>query len=188
MNVGAAVESLQKRYYFRAAIDATRDLWGDDGLADVAARMPARERAEFFAEPLPEWSPTRAMIAFNFALWEGPAGRDKPLYFTWVRRVTDLSFGRVRKLFLSMATPERLVLGAGEMWKADQNVGTLVGHVEGRCGTLVLRDHPYTETPQARAGISEMLRYILELSRAKAPVSSHALVAPGVLRIKIRWK
>jgi hypothetical protein len=60
--------------------------------------------------------------------------------------------------------------------------------VHGNCGTLVLRDHPYTETPQGRTAITEMLRYIVELSRARSPTATHALVSPGVLQMKIRWK
>ena len=52
----------------------------------------------------------------------------------------------------------------------------------------MLRQHPYTETPQGRAGIAEMLRYILELSRAKGVTETHSLVAPGVLEIKVRWR
>jgi hypothetical protein len=186
--VGAPVESLQKRYYFRAALDAARQLWGDPGVQDARARMPERERAEFFADPLPEWCPTRAMIAWNFALWEGPARRDKARYFPWVHRTTDLSFGRVKKLFLSMATPEKIITSAGELWRADQSSGALDGLVHGNCGTLVLRDHPYTETPQGRTAITEMLRYIVELSRARSPTATHALVSPGVLQMKIRWK
>jgi len=177
-----------KRYYFRAAVDATRATWGEAGVKDAATRMPARERDEFFAEPLPEWAPTRAMIAWNFALWEGPVRRDKPVYFSWVRRMTDLSFGRVKKLFLSMATPEKLIASAGELWNAEQTTGTLDGLVHGKTGTLVLRHHPYTETPQARAGISEMMRYSVELTRAKGATSTHALIAPGALQIKIRWR
>jgi hypothetical protein len=184
----AADEPRQKRYYFRAAVDAAREIWGEQGVQDAAGRMPARERAEFFAEPLPEWAPTRAMIAFNFALWEGPVRRDKPIYFSWLRRTTDLSFGRVKKLFLSMATPEKLITSAGSIWKGDHTSGTLDGMVHGKTGTLVLRHHPYTETPQARAAIAEMLRYAVELTRAKGATATCALIAPAALQIKIRWR
>src|SRR5579872_4152667 len=120
-----------KRYYLRAGIDAARTLWGEGGLDDVRARMPEPERDEFFAERPPDWITTRSMIAFNFALWEGPAARNKARYFPWVRLTTDLSFGRVKKLFLSMASPEKLVLSSGDLWKAEQTAGTLEGSVAG---------------------------------------------------------
>ena len=55
-------------------------------------------------------------------------------------------------------------------------------------GRIVLRDHPYTETPQARAGYAEMVRYVIELTRAKDVTETHSLLAPGVLEIKVRWK
>jgi hypothetical protein len=185
--VPATREASQKSYYFRAAVDAARAIWGEAGVQDAAARMPERERAEFFADRLPEWAPTRAMIAWNFALWEGPVRRDKAIYFSWVRKTADLSFGRVRRLFLSMATPEKLITSASDLWKADHTAGTLDGLVHGKCGTLMLRDHPYTETPQARTAIAEMMRYSVELTRARSPTATHALVGPRAMQIKVRW-
>ena len=186
--VRPAGEPMVKRFYVRAGIDAARDLWGQEGLDDVRSRMPETERDEFFAERLPEWVSIRSMIAFNFALWEGPANRNKARYFPWVRLTTDLSFGRVKRLFLSMASPEKVVIKASELWSADQTGGTFEGVLEGKGGRLVLRDHPYTETPQARAGYAEMVRYIIELTRAEGVTETHSLVAPGVLEIRVRWR
>jgi hypothetical protein len=186
--VRPAGEPMLKRYYVRAAIDAARDLWGQEGVDDIRSRMAEPERDEFLAERLPEWISIRAMIAWNFALWEGPARRSKILYFPWLRLMTDLSFGRVKKLFLSMASPEKVIRSANELWKENHTAGELEAEVDGKEGRFVLRQHPYTETPQGRAGIAEMLRYILELSRAKGVTETHSLVASGVLEIKVRWR
>jgi hypothetical protein len=127
------------------------------------------------------------MIAFNFALWEGPADRQRAHYFPWVRRTTDLSFGRVKRLFLSMATPEKVLRSAAALWRADQNTGTQEGTADGKTGRILLRDHPYCDTPQARAGYAEMVRYVVELTRAKNVTETHAAVAPRGLEIKLRW-
>ena len=186
--VRPAGEPMVKRYYVRACIDAARELWGQGGVDDIGSRMPERERAEIFVERLPEWVPIRVLVAWNFAVWEGPARRNKAAYFPWLRLTTDLSFGRVKKLFISMASPEKFLTKASELWDADHIGGSLEGCVDGKGGTFLLRDHPYTETPQARAGIAEMLRYILELTRAKGVTETHSLVAPGVLEIKVRWR
>jgi hypothetical protein len=176
-----------KRYYLVAFHQAARERWGEEGLADIRGRMPEREGGEAFAEHPPAWVPERVIIAWCFALWEGLAGRERTRYVIWLHRVMDLSFGRVRRLLLGMAAPERLFTMAAKLWKDDHTHGLLEGHFEGKRGVYVLRDHPYTETPQARATIAEIFRYTIELSRAKNVTETHARRIDGALEVKLRW-
>ena len=176
-----------KRHYMMAFREAARDKWGDEGLADIRVRMPKREAEEAFAEHLPVWVPERVAIAWCFALWEGRAARDRARYVAWLQRMTDLSFGRVRRLLLGMASPERLFTMSSKLWREDHTSGTMEGHCEGKRGVFVLRDHPYNDTPQARATIAENLRYIIELTRAKNVVETHARRIDGALEVKLKW-
>ncbi|HEY3820474.1 MAG TPA: hypothetical protein VGL81_25085 [Polyangiaceae bacterium] len=185
--MGEEGEPKVKRFYAAAARDAVRVIWGEKGLADVAARMSEAHRAAMLVPDLPQWVPERALIAFNFALWEGPVDRARPRYEKWLHTMTDMSFGVVKRLVLSMASPEKVILVAGDMWKTDHTHGEMVGRCEGKRGTLTLSGSPYVETPQGRAGMAEMSRYILQLAGAKGVVEKHALVPPGVLEIKLRW-
>jgi len=177
-----------RSFYAVAARDAAAQLWGPGCFEDIAARMAPRERDELFAERLDAWFPERALIAACFAVWEGIADRDRERYSAWIDAMMDLSFGRIKRLFLSMATPDKLFTMAPKLWREGHTHGELVGilHGPGR-GTLILRDHPYTETPQARATISESMRHIVSLTRAKSVSESHALVEAGALEMKIRW-
>jgi hypothetical protein len=186
--VPESAEPKVKRFYAVASIDALREIWGADGLADVARRMPARERQEMLAEHLPIWFPERPLIAFNFALFEGLCDRRRELYFPWVHRMLDLSFGVVKKLVLGMASPRKILESAGELWKADHTHGVMQGRCEGDDrGTMVLRDSFFVDTPQARAAMAEMLRYILELGGARGAIEKHALVAPRTFEVRLRW-
>ena len=181
------VEPSMKRHYLLAFHEAARDKWGDDGLLDIRKRMPPREAEEAFAPRLPAWVPERVPIAWCFALWEGRADRDRARYVAWLHRVMDLSFGRVRRLLLGMAAPERLFTMAAKLWKDDHTHGLLEGHFEGKRGVYVLSDHPYTETPQARATMAENFRYTIELTRAKNVTETHARRIDGALEVKLRW-
>jgi len=185
--MGDASEPKIKRFYAAASRDAVRVLWGEAGLADVAARMTERDREVMLAPDLPLWVPERALIAFNFALWEGPVDRARPRYEKWLHTMTDMSFGVVKRLVLSMASPEKVLLASGEMWKADHTHGVMTGRCDGKRGMVTLTGSEFVATPQARAGMAEMSRYILQLAGAKGVVEKHALVPPGVLEIKLRW-
>jgi hypothetical protein len=176
-----------KRFYVTASLDAARALWGDGGMADVAARMSAQDRDAVHAPHLPLWVRERALIAWNFALWEGPVDRKRERYEAWLHKMTDMSFGVVKRLVLSMASPEKVLTSAADLWKSDHTHGRMLGHCDGNRGTVTLVDSPYVETPQGRAGIAEMLRYIMQLAGAKGAIEKHALVPPGVLEVRLRW-
>jgi hypothetical protein len=185
--MGEAAEPGIKRFYVAASRDAVRAVWGEDGLADVAGRMSERDRETIFAPHLPLWVRERALIAFSFALWEGPVDRKRERYEKWLHTMTDMSFGVVKRLVLSMASPEKVLLGAGDLWKADHTHGVMTGRFDGHRGIITLTDSPFVETPQARAATAEMLRYIMELAGAKGVLEKHALVPPGILEVKLHW-
>jgi hypothetical protein len=182
-----ASEPSTKRHYMVAFHLAAGEIWGDDGLADIRARMPRREAEEAFVDRLPYWVPERVVIAWCFALWEGVALRSREPYVAWLHRMTELSFGPVRRTFLRMASLERLFEMSGRLWKDDHTSGEMEGHCEGKRGVFLLRDHPYTETPQARATLAEQLRYLLERSGVKNVAETHARHIDGALEVKLRW-
>jgi hypothetical protein len=176
-----------KGFYLRAFHRAASEKWGEEGLRDIRARMPIREADEAFAENVPAWVPERVVVAWCFALWEGPADRKRPQYVAWLQRHMDLSFGHVRKWLIGLASPHKLIELAGDVWKRDHSSGKLAAVADGKRAVFTLRDHPYVDTPQARASIAEIYRYSLQLTRAKNVTETHALVAPGTLEVKVRW-
>jgi hypothetical protein len=178
-----------KSYFAIASREAVREVWGDEGVRAVSASLAPRVRDDVFAEPLPLWIAERSFIALHLAMYETVAERNREEYFRVLRKMTDKSFGVVRRFLVTIASPSRFLESAGSMWKADHTHGSLEGRCDanGRGGALVLRDSPFTETPHARRGIAENLRYVLELTGANGAVATHALVAPGVLEIKLRW-
>jgi hypothetical protein len=185
--VGLAREPSMKGFYLAAFHRAAGEKWGEDGLRAIRARMPPREAEEAFAEHIPVWVPERVVIAWCFALWEGPADRKRPHYVAWLQRHMDLSFGRVRKWLIGLASPHKLVEMAGDVWKRDHTSGTLTGAADGKRAVLTLQDHPYVDTPQGRATIAEIYRYSVQLTRAKNVTETHALVGPRTLEVRVRW-
>jgi hypothetical protein len=91
---------------------------------------------------------------------------------------------------LSLASPATLLSRAGAIWKEDHTHGTLDVelHDGGKGTSLRLREHPYTEIPQARAAIAEVLRYDVALTRAKNVTESHRLEREGVLLVRVQWE
>jgi hypothetical protein len=185
--VGKSDEPMVKRFYVTASLDAARSLWGDGAMADVAARMSVADRDAVHAPHLPLWVREHALIAWNFALWEGPVDRKRQRYEAWLHRMTDLSFGVVKRLVLSMASPEKVLTSAADLWKSDHTHGRMLGHCDGNRGIVTLVDSPYVETPQGRAGIAEMLRYIMQLAGARGAIERHALVPPRALEVRLHW-
>jgi hypothetical protein len=178
-----------KRYFAVASRDALREQWGEAGVQATAAMLEPRIRDDVLAERPAIWVPERSFIAFHIAVFEGVAGHDREVYARLVRRATELSFGVVRRLLVSLASPRRVFDSGPAMWRADHTHGVLECrlHESGKQGVLSLRDSPFTESPHARAGLAENLRYVVELSGAKGVVETHALASPGVLEIKLRW-
>ena len=97
-------------------------------------------------------------------------------------------YGRVRRLFLQLLTPETLAGRASEAWRAEHNTGVLETVLVGKDRLrLRLVDHPYVETPLLRMSLAEALRFTASLTRAHNVTEKHA--ASGVaLLIDIAWE
>ena len=151
--------------------------------------MPARERGESSPSPLPPWIAERAVIALGFARLERPGGRQRRRSTSHgCTSTTDLSFGVVKRLLLSMASPRKVIESAHELWAADHTHGVMEGRWESDTrATLLLRDSLFVQTPQARTGMSEMLRYIMELAGARGAIEKHGLLPDGALEVRLRW-
>ena len=99
---------------------------------------------------------------------------------------------RILKLLRRKYAEEKFVISEpveDEFILADQNVNfaEMLGTCEGKRAIFLLSDHPYTETPQARATMAEILRYNIELTRAKNVTETHARRVDGALEVKVKW-
>lgn len=184
---GGASEPKLKKYYATAAREAALWAWGQEGIDDISGRMPEREREELFAEVLPPWIPERTLIQMGYAMWDGPARHSRQDFYRFLHRTVDLSFGRVRKMLLGVATPEKIVSMADELWKSDHTHGSWEVHVAPRRARMVLTGHPYADTPHARTSLAEQIRYIVQLTRTENVTASYGLLSPGAMEITLRW-
>jgi hypothetical protein len=180
-------EPMLKRHNVVAARDAVADLWGAAALEDVLQRMPPSER-EIVCSPMADWVPVRVPIELGFAVWEGPVARTKAEYHRYLHRHTDMTTGRVRKALLGLARPDIIFKRAPGIWRSEHTAGTLEATMEGASGIVVLRDHPYADSPQGRAAIAETFRYVIELTRAQRVTEMHALVGPSTVEVRLRWE
>ena len=183
-------EPLVRRWVMRAYRTAVRALYDDSELADVLARVPDDARVETWEAPVlhSQWVPERYIIAWSFAVWEGPARRTRAKYERFSQRWMDDGFGRLRRAILNLASPRILIERAPVMWREDHTHGSLEYELEGeRSVTLRLHDSPYCEVPQSRAAMAECFRYSISLARASDVTETHALEAPGVLRVRLSW-
>jgi hypothetical protein len=168
-----------------------RDLWGEDGLRDLEARLPdaTREatRGPEFA-PL-RWYPTRYLVEWHAAMMDGPAGNDEAAFRRGVARSIDFGFGRVRRVLLSIATPMLLAERAAVLWRHENTHGVLAVDTSGRAegkGRVTLTGHPFVRTPLSRKAFAEVLRHILSLSRAQNVRESHAATGEALV-VALTW-
>jgi len=186
-----STEPLTKGTVIHALVAATREIWGEDGLRDVSERLSGETREATLGATFTSlgWHPTRQILEWNEALWGGPAAGDDQAFRHVVARSIELGFGRVRRVFLSFATPTLLAERATQLWKHDHTHGVLTldssAQAEGRA-KVALAGHPFTTTPVSRIAIAEVFRDVLSLSRAKNVVESHAM-SGDVLVISLSW-
>jgi hypothetical protein len=164
------------------------DLWGEGGLKSVYDRLRpetmAAVRGGFSAF---DWYPTRYVVDYGNAVFDGPAANDEAAYRRYVDRSIDLSFGRIRSSLLRFVTPRGLAQRAADLWRHDNSHGTLtVDAVEDGLGKLSLRGHPFVHKPLFRLGTAETMRHILALSRLRNVRETHA-VAGEALVITLLW-
>jgi hypothetical protein len=124
--------------------------------------------------PLDEWLPETFIIAWSEAVWRGPARQNAVVMRKYIAASIALGFGRVRRFFLQMMTPESIASRATELWRQEHNTGTLTAEVLRRGHVRVqLADHPYVETPLMRLAIAEAIRFIVSLTRAQNVTEKH---------------
>lgn len=171
---------------------AVVDLWGEDGRERTIANLVGEARDEFIQDSVGTsrvWFPARHIIAWAFAVWEGPAERKRDRMAEYIRRQWDLSFGVVRRVLLHMASPQSVVPRLPELWREDNTAGELEASLDdGRTSaTLYLSNTPFVETPHARASVAEVYRHAFAQTRAKNVTEAHALEAPHRMMIRLRW-
>ena len=179
---------------------AVRDVWGDDALRDIAARLPPETRRATFDEIVLalSWLPSGYISDWHEAVWNGPAKQDDALFCRFVDRSVELGFGRMQRFFLKLATPKQLVERAPEMWRRQHTHGQITVSVRGHyehalpeaqgspsaddtaappVATVTLRDHPFVNRAVSRRALAEVWRHILTLARAKDATESHRVEA-----------
>src|SRR5579871_4461221 len=120
-----ADEQMAKGIVLHAMRLAVIDMWGQAGLADVAARVSSDTRvqtAETGVSPL-AWVPERFLVEWHDAVWNGPAKRDDDALRRTVDRRIQFGFGRVRKALLGLVGPVGVIRRAGELWRHDHTHG-----------------------------------------------------------------
>jgi hypothetical protein len=173
----------------RGFADAARDLWGEEGLRKTTVRLPADVHAATVDRMViaVEWVPESYVVAWHNAVLAGPCARDAEELRRWIRHATDLSFGRIRRLFLRIATPDLLMRKAAELWRHDHTTGELVTSRRGATAHAVLRDHPYVRDPVASLVIAEVFRHILALSRLEDVHETHKREGESLV-VRLSWR
>ena len=163
-------------------------MWGATGYQSISELLPpdVRERTASM-RPLPNWVPLDDLIAWHLAVWNGPAKRNEAVFTEHVRKTVDQGFGRVKRLLLSMATPQTLAPRVVALWSDEYSTGHLeAGSIERGSITLTLHDHPYVQNPLMRGVISEVFRYVVSLTNVDSVSSVHT-VRDGALVVVLRW-
>jgi len=165
--------------------------WGPLGLAAIGALLPPeiRRAAVDVEPPRRAWVPERHVIAFAQAAMNGPCQGRAGDFSAYVGDMVALGFGRVRRLFLMVVSPIMLLERSPDLWHLEHSHGQLSSYRDGpQTGVMILRDHPYTQTPAARLAIAEGFRHGMSLTRTRGPVAiEHALRADGALEVRLSW-
>ncbi len=177
------------RYYqLGASVDAAKQQFGDEATAAVVQAMPEDvQKTISDISTAMSWIPVENLITWTFGVWEGPAERSRDTMVEYTRRQVDLGFGRVRRALLTMVSPKMLLNRAPELWDRDNRGGRVTVEVDDKQAVWTLSDHPYCETPHARASMAEVLIYCIEMTRAKNVSGTHGLYL-GSLRVTLRWQ
>jgi hypothetical protein len=172
---------------FTASRAAALDLYGPEGLRLISERLPPEARAladsPIVAEP---WLPERYVLAWQEAVWEGPAHRDEAALRLYAKRNVEFGFGRVRRILVNLVTPATLCVRAAELWRDEHTHGEISAQPDGHTVRIELRDHPYVTRPVARLVMAESLRAAAALTRVRVVTETHQLV-DDTLRVDLRW-
>jgi hypothetical protein len=169
-------------------IEAARRLEGDS-LDQLRSALEADLVRTLFDDLVlaSSWFPESTLVGLCEAVFRGPLREAPAPYAAYLGRSVDLGWGRVQRALVGFATPKMLAERAAKLWRREHSHGELVAEVTGNHASLALRGHPYADTPFSRALIAELLRYIVSLTRVGVVRQTHALEAPGALRIELEW-
>lgn len=165
--------------------------WDEATWTDVVASLPAEVRERMFPGGLPVsvgWVPEADMMALSVALHAGPCGRAEGTYRALLRGSIDEGFGRVRKLFMNLASPSKVLARAPELWQHDHSHGELVAIPSAREARVIVRHPVLLSTPLSCLTLAEMFRYILALTRVPEVTETHHRETAQELHIELRWK
>jgi hypothetical protein len=173
---------------FVASRAAAVEMYGNDGVKDISARLPAEARIIADNALITEkWLPENWIIAWQEAVWNGPARKDEDAFRAYVRKVVDAGFGRVRRLLVNLVTPATLCTRAAELWHDEHTHGEITAQPEGHVVVIRLSAHPYVKRPVSRLVMAESLRHAASLTRAKGVTETHR-VDGDALEVKLTWR
>ncbi|MDB4966136.1 MAG: hypothetical protein JWN44_1825 [Myxococcales bacterium] len=181
-------EALAASRVFVSSRVAALEMYGNEGLKAISAGLPEEARVVADTALITEkWLPETWIMAWQEAVWHGPARADDAAFRAYIRRVVDAGFGRVRRLLVNLVTPATLCSRAAELWHDEHTHGEISAHPEGRVVTIRLRAHPYVARPVARMVMAESLRHAASLTRAKDVQEVHRLDGDA-LEVKLTWR
>jgi hypothetical protein len=132
---------------------------------------------------LAEWYDERTSVVLVEALH---AVLPTPAFPVFVQELCNNGFGKLRRLFLSLATPTMLANRAPDFWAYDHTTGKMTSElVEG--GVIVtIVDHPYVESTSCRVLMTEFMRHAVSLTRVRRVTASDQ-GARDRLGVLVRW-
>jgi hypothetical protein len=185
---GHIAEPCAAQRVFVASRAAVVELYGDDGLREVAGRLPPDVRAALIDSAIitEKWLPERFVTTWQEAVYEGPARAREDDFRRYIQAVVTHGFGRMRRLLLNLVTPATLCTRAAELWHDEHTHGEISARPEGNVVIVKLRKHPYVTRPVARLVLAEGLRHAASLTRAKRVEQSHR-VENETLEVRLTW-
>ncbi|HEY2749693.1 MAG TPA: hypothetical protein VGL86_33965 [Polyangia bacterium] len=173
---------------FVASRAAAVELWGDGGLGEIAEHLGPDVRGALIDSALitDPWLPERFVMAWQEAVFAGPARGSDEEFRRYVHKVVDAGFGRVRRLLVNLVTPATLCTRAAELWHDEHTHGEISATPTGRVVVIRLREHPYVTRPIARLVMAESLVHAARLTRAKH-VDQHHRVDGDALEVRLTW-
>ncbi|MBL8715679.1 MAG: hypothetical protein JNL79_06770 [Myxococcales bacterium] len=126
---------------------------------------------ELLATELPEWVPCGWVTMLVEALFEGPMRRDPETLHRHAEAIMEEGFVRDRAALFEVATLSMMLRHAGPLWRDELSSGRLVGFSTETEGTLVLHDHPWTESAAMRAFLGRAIQHGLAKLRPGTTVS-----------------
>jgi hypothetical protein len=168
-------------------IEAARELEG--GALDLVRALRPELAHMLFDELVlaTSWLPESHLVDLCDAVYRGPLREAPGPYARYLDRSVDLGWGRIQRALVGFATPKMLAERAAKLWRKEHTHGELQAEVTGNRASLLLLDHPYADTPFARALIAELLRHIVSLTRVGVVRQTHAAVPPRAVRVELDW-